>query len=872
MSTCKRESQPQRVHLVILLVSLFTSALFSQESFRNCQSSGDPLALLGNARDWQFVNAVGPHSALLGREDGTFEAWVFPLKLFRDFHLTFRAGDHLIPAENLPRTITIRPESTSIRYISDTFSVCATWFAPLHETGAVVTLQIQSTEPLQTLASFEPDIAWMWPAGMGAAYSEWNPQLKAFRFGEEEHRFYALAGSPEATSTRQAYAMNYSSSQSDAFDFGPPATGTVTYHFVIVASFVGQAQAEDLYRKLAAQSSQLEQEAHQYYERYLAKTVGLSLPDHQLQTAYDWSRISTLQGFVVDPFAGNGLVAGYNISGNNHRPGFAWFFGRDSMWTSFALDSIGDFQTAHAALEFLAKYQREDGRIPHEIPQSVGLVKDWFKDYVYGFASADATPLYVIAADEYVRTSGDLALAREKWDSLWRAYQFLKSTYGAAGLPRNQGVGHGWIEGGPLLPVSTELYQASVGAECLRALADIARLLGKDEVANSLTADFAAQRAKIESSFWLPEKNTYIYALDVNGQPIDRPSVLGTVPMWFGLLNEQHGESFLNTLASPGHQADWGMRIISEQDPLYGPAGYHFGSVWPLFTGWESVAAYRYHRAIPGYLNLRANAQLVFDGTLGRATEVLSGRYYTQLTTSTPHQIWSSAMIVSPILRGMMGLSVDALNSTVHFEPHVPPNWTGFAIQNVPVAPTLETNPTSLSLSYQRTNHEIELQVKRHGSQKVQLEFSPAFSLRAQVVAAEVDGHSVPIHPAEPPNGVDQHVHVSVPITTDNAIIRIRYRGDFGIVYPYEVPASGDISTNLKIVSEQWNDTHDRLDLQVAGSSGKSYRIPLVGELAGLTVTGGELDPQSSSLKVVYPAGPPGAFTTRTVVLQFPRR
>ena len=253
MSTYKRESPPQRLHFVILLVSLFTSALFSQESFPNCQSSSDALVLSGNARDWQFVNAVGPHSALLGREDGTFEAWVFPLKLFRDFHLTFRAGDHQIPAANLPRTITIRPESTSIRYISDTFSVCETWFVPLHETGAVVTLQIQSTEPLQTLASFEPDIAWMWPAGMGAAYSEWNPQLKAFRFGEEEHRFYALAGSPEATSTRQAYAMNYSSSQSDAFDFGPPATGTVTYHFVIVASFEGQKQAEDLYRELAAQ-------------------------------------------------------------------------------------------------------------------------------------------------------------------------------------------------------------------------------------------------------------------------------------------------------------------------------------------------------------------------------------------------------------------------------------------------------------------------------------------------------------------------------------------------------------------------------------------------------------------------------------------
>ena len=54
---------------------------------------------------------------------------------------------HVIPAETLPRTVTVRPESTSIRYVYDSFSVCETWFAPLHETGAVVVLQLESADP-----------------------------------------------------------------------------------------------------------------------------------------------------------------------------------------------------------------------------------------------------------------------------------------------------------------------------------------------------------------------------------------------------------------------------------------------------------------------------------------------------------------------------------------------------------------------------------------------------------------------------------------------------------------------------------------------------------------------------------------------------
>ncbi len=65
-----------------------------------------------------------------------------------------------------------------------------------------------------------------------------------------------------------------------------------------------------------------------------------------------------LPGVVQNPFLGEGLVAGFNTSGNDHRPGFAWFFGRDAEWTSLALNAEGDFPTARNALEFLSKYQR----------------------------------------------------------------------------------------------------------------------------------------------------------------------------------------------------------------------------------------------------------------------------------------------------------------------------------------------------------------------------------------------------------------------------------------------------------------------------------------------------------------------------------
>ena len=155
--------------------------------------------------------------------------------------------------------------------------------------------------------------------------------------------------------------------------------------------------------------------------------------------------------------------------------------------------------------------------------------------------------------------------------------------------------------------------------------------------------------------------------------------------MWFGLLDEDKAGAMIAELAAPEHQADWGMRIISSRAAKYSAGGYHFGSVWPLFTGWASVGEYRYHRALPGFSNLMANAQLALDGSLGHVTEVLSGDYYQPLSTSSPHQIWSAAMVISPLLRGLFGLQTDAGARRVTLAPHVPANWTRFTLDNVRV-------------------------------------------------------------------------------------------------------------------------------------------------------------------------------------------
>src|SRR5206468_4772352 len=78
--------------------------------------------------------------------------------------------------------------------------------------------------------------------------------------------------------------------------------------------------------------------------------------------------------------------------------------------------------------------------------------RDWSSDvcssdlYPYPYVSADATPLFILAINDYAVQSGDLQFVKEKWDNLWRAYQFMRSTYDEQGFAKNLGVGHGWVE------------------------------------------------------------------------------------------------------------------------------------------------------------------------------------------------------------------------------------------------------------------------------------------------------------------------------------------------------------------------------------------------------------------------------------------
>src|SRR5208283_3864608 len=103
--------------------------------------------------------------------------------------------------------------------------------------------------------------------------------------------------------------------------------------------------------------------------------------------------------------------------------------------------------------------------------------------------------------------------------------------------------------------------------EAAKALSHLAHLLGKEDTARELAQTFNRQKPLLDKTFWSADKQIYAYALDSNGKRLEVASVLATVPMWFRQLNDEHATKMIETLAGPDQQADWGMRILSSQDP-----------------------------------------------------------------------------------------------------------------------------------------------------------------------------------------------------------------------------------------------------------------------------------------------------------------
>lgn len=825
------------------------------------------LALTRPIRPGSFFDVVGRRSAAFGYENKALEAWVYPLKIVDDFGLSFRLSGYPleIPGPDIASHIEVRPEATIFTYAHAAFTVRQIILAPIDEPGIVMLLDVQSVLPLSIVASFRPSLRLMWPAGSMTANAGWDEGARVYDLGEETRRFAGVIGSPAA---RDLSVMPYQEEPRDVplrFVIDAPADSRDTLlPIIITGSTAGRAEARATYDKLLRSVREQYEKTAGHYERLLQNTARVVTPDPRLNEAFAWAKVGMDKGMAANPLLGTGLLAGFRTSGESERPGFAWFFGRDALWTVLALNAEGDFASSRTALDFLRKFQRSDGKIPHEISQSASLLP-WFTDYPYAWASADATPLYVIAHADYWRARGDREFLQTSWESIVKAYRFSDATdTDKNGLIENTGAGHGWVEGGALYPAHEEVYLQGLWMEALRGIAELADVMNDPALARGARDAHERTREVVERTYWLADRGFYAFATALprkeppvaesgpdrarrqtrmdalrNARLVDEDTVLPAVPLWFETLDPARAQLQIDRLGAGALATDWGSRILSEQSELYDPLSYHYGSVWPLFTGWASMGAYKYGRPHVGLQALMANALLTYDGALGYITELLSGEVNAAFGRSSHHQVWSEAMVVTPVLRGLLGIEPSAAGRVVRCAPQLPANWDAVSAHNI------SADDAQYDFSFTRTPGRLEVTIaRRPQSTEVQSQqpparvvLAPAFPLDAVVRAVSVNGRRTTFERRL--RGDIQQAEVVIAGPGAKTSVVFSYDDGSDVYQEVVSPAPGDRNGGLRVLRSRAG--RDNLQLTLEGRAGRAYSLRMRTLRKPGGVTGGEL-------------------------------
>jgi glycogen debranching enzyme len=822
------------------------------------------LELSRRTQNGSFYDVIGRKSAAFGYEHRNMEAWVYPLKIIDDLEFYFKIEGYNLPfrGADLLTNIEVRPEATIFTYSHAAFTVKQIIYAPVDEQGLVILLDINTKLPMTVDVAFRPKLKLMWAGNLMTGFYGQDDKEKYYFIGEEMQKFFGIVGTPNA---KDVSLMPYQEEPKDVpvryqINISPDEAKQNFLPVVIAGSTEGRPKAVETYNKLLKNALPLYEQNVKYYENFLDNTSQITTPDERLNTAFAWAKIGTEKGVATNPYLGTGLLAGFRTSGDSERPGFAWYFGRDSMWTALAINSYGDYATTKNALDFLKKYQRDDGKIPHEISQSATLI-DWWKAYPYAWNSTDATPLYVIVQADFYRTSGDLEFLKANWDSILKAYQYEEATdTDNNGLIENTKFGHGWVEGGALYPPHEEIYLQGVWIEASKNMAEMADVLGDKTLATRARANAEKTRAAMEKTYWLEDKGFYAYSTQLPRQePVkaepgpnlerrqkrlnelqtakiyDEDTVLPAVPLWWKTMSDERAQKQIDRLGSAKISTDWGARILANDSQLYDPLSYHYGSVWGLFTGWQSVAAYNYGRPHVGFQALMANSLLTYSNALGYVTELLSGDFNAPFGRSSHHQVWSEAMVISPVMRGMLGIEVSNAGKTVKFAPQIPANWNDLDVKNI------RAGTSQIDFKLKRGNGKMTVNIgQKPNNSPVNIILSPSFPLDAVVKNVTANGKKIVFQMKS--NGDIQQAEVRFDLTTSPTDISFDYTEGTEVYVEMPSLTAGAENKGLRIIKSQAR--KDGLFLSLEGRGGQSYALGvksprILKETAGVKITSG---------------------------------
>lgn len=762
---------------------------------------------------------------IVGREKaGIDEIWTHPFMSLRDFktYLDLAGVDSLVSLENYTPTVEMRPNALVRTYKIDGVDLKEIITSAITSPVTEVHYEWTGEGLNRMVTTFKSNLRFMWPYdfdALGSIYSDWVAAANAFVVTDKNREFCSLVGANITgkllvSGRFDSFVQQNKQLQGVATDKLQVASA-VSYEpgnrkaldILMVAGDTGTEPVLKAYKAALEHPKAVFEESNTYYETYLTNKFSIVTPNQNFNDGFRWAVLRSAQFITNTPGIGTSLTAGNSSSRTgwggaqkiSGRPGYAWYFGRDAVWSGLAFTDLGDFETVRNVLKTFIRFQAINGKIYHELTTSGSVHYD----------ASDATPLFVILMARYLQSSGDLAFVKENIAAVNKAMDYCYSTdTDGDHLIEITNVGHGWLEGGELYGSKTEFYLAGIWAEALKEAAYLSGAVNDKSKQLKYDHDAGLVNRILNSDFWNPE-GYFNYGKKADGTFTKDLIVLPTVPVYLGVTDSAKSAEMIKLFNTDLFSADWGVRMIAENNPLFNPSGYHTGAVWPLFTGWTALAEYRTGRYLQGYSHILSNLNDYKEFSLGCVPEVLNGQTY-KPSGVTLHQCWSETMVVQPVIEGLLGFSADALKQSIQVCPRLPFDWNYCKVKNLcagDVRVNFDMNKSNGKTVYTLTSNK-----------PATIGFEPTFAPGTQITQITINGIKADYVTLANPEYLTIKTNVAV---QEKSVIEIEYREGASALSSFISPEKGKTSSGFHILEQHLDG--DVLNVKTEGRPGNTY-------------------------------------------------
>jgi glycogen debranching enzyme len=771
----------------------------------------DPLVLSSRYASGNYWDVAGERMLTMGSETGGIEEiWVHPFMAFRDYEvgLKFAYKDTVYWLNDERPAIDVLPWCFVRTYKFPRAYLEEIIVDDSREPGGVIHYNYKGVYPAELIVRVKSNLRLMWPYSenvTGSICHRFDKDYNALFVKDATGTFSAMIGAnrkPLETMTGQysGFRVNKENKRIEGISstdkiisgyFRYPLQMNDNVDLVYAATSEGEKSTIDYFDGFVRNPKRIMDRAKQHTDSLLSQNLLITGPDTNFNRGYRWAMLATDRFFVTTPGMGSSMVAGYSTTRHgwdgghkvNGRPGYGWYFGRDGEWSGFALLDYGDFKKVRSELEFYMKYQDLSGKIFHEATTS-GVIH---------YDAADATPLFIVLSGKYFRHSNDTAFLRSHWPSIKKAVDFCFSTdTDHDHLIENTNVGHGWVEGGELYGSHATLYMQGCWVAALDETANMAFSLKLPD-AEGYSVESGTVRTMINKKFWNPVKKYFSYGMNKDQTFRSEATVLPAVPLCFKAGDADKARPVLEQLASNAFSTNWGTRIIRDDSPYFKPTGYHYGSVWPLFTGWTALAEYAYGNYPQGFSHIMNNLNLYKNYGQGFAEEVMNGATY-KPSGVCAHQCWSETMILQPAIEGILGLKINAQENKIEFAPHFPAVWDSVKVVNI------RMGDFSFDFTMKRTPGHYFYIFTPHGSSPAMVEFLPTFPAGTTFTRIVKDGNETRFASFNDPMTVSLLINLKL---TEPCSLEVEFDKGIDVIPAVTDPKPGSEPAGLRILSRR---------------------------------------------------------------------